>query len=201
MPASVTSRGGYASGPVSEKTWGVGSSRLWPAHLLYATDATGGPHRSDPRGRIVAWAVTIHEWRQGVHECVGGVTGILPPGSTVAQGEAYAIARVCHHLTEVADVTTDCQAAARQQFATTKSWPWAQARGREHLASLRAGACGLHRDRLHHDHLHFRRRPCPARCAKASVSWEQDAGCSVASIRESGRAQERAQGLTKKGDK
>ena len=129
MPATVTSLVGYTSGPASERAWGVGSSHMWP-------DATGGPHGSDPRGRIVAWAITIHEWRQGALVCVGGVTGILPPGSTVAQGEAYAIARVCHHLTEVADVTTDCQAAARQQFATPKSWPWVQARGREHLAKI-----------------------------------------------------------------
>ena len=58
MPASVTSLGGHASGPVSKN---VGSSRLWPAHLVYATDATGGPHGLT-LGRIV---VTIHDGDRG----------------------------------------------------------------------------------------------------------------------------------------
>ena len=62
--------------------------------------------------------------------------GVLPPRSTVAQGEAYAIARVCRMLGGAADVTSDCQAAVRQQARGPKPWPWLQAAGCETLASL-----------------------------------------------------------------
>ena len=38
---------------------------------------------------------------------VDGASKVLPPSSTVVQGEAYAVARVCRKLVAPADVTAD----------------------------------------------------------------------------------------------
>ena len=67
---------------------------------------------------------------------VGWMTGVLPPGSTVAEGECFAIARLCSRLEAEADCTTDCRVATSQQNKALKPWPWAQARGKERLAQL-----------------------------------------------------------------
>ena len=67
---------------------------------------------------------------------VGSMTGVLPPGSTVAEGECFAIARLCSRFEAEADCTTDCRVATSQQNKALRPWPWAQAHGKERLAQL-----------------------------------------------------------------
>ena len=75
-------------------------------------------------------------WKDGVPLQVGAMTGVLPPESTVAEGECFAIAKLCSRLEEEADCTTDCKVATSQQHKALRPWPWAQARGKEKLAKL-----------------------------------------------------------------
>ena len=103
---------------------------------FYATDASGGPYAAGPRGRVVAWAVCAFTWNDGAPLQVGSMTGVLPPGSTVAEGECFAIARLCSRLEAEADCTTDCRVATSQQNKALRPWPWAQALGKERLAQL-----------------------------------------------------------------
>ena len=102
-------------GPPSEQSEGVCRASSWSPDLFYATDATGGPHASDPRGRVIAWAVCAFSWEEGSPLQVGQLTGLLPPGSTVAEGESFAVARLCATLSAPADCTTDSQAVLSQQ--------------------------------------------------------------------------------------
>ena len=136
MPATATRLTGYLFGRASEKAQGSCEQDTWSAEHFYATDASGGPYASDPRGRVVAWAVCAFTWKDGVPLQVGSMTGVLPPGTTVAEGECFAIARLCSRLEAEADCTTDCRAATSQQQKTLRPWPWAQAQGKERRAKL-----------------------------------------------------------------
>ena len=136
MPASATRLSGYRHGPPSEKAQGICSQDTWPAQFSYATDASGGPYAADPRGRVVVWAVLCLHLERRAPLQVGSMTGVLPPGSTVAEGECFAIARLCSRLEAEADCTTDCRVATSQQHKALRPWPWAQALGKERLAQL-----------------------------------------------------------------
>ena len=136
MPAAATRLTGYLFGSASERAQGSCEQETWSAEHLYATDASGGPHASDPRGRVVAWSVVAFSWKDGLPLQEGVMTGVLPPGTTAAEGESFAIARLCARLEDEASCVTDCRAAMAQQQNATRPWPWAQARGKERLAKL-----------------------------------------------------------------
>ena len=110
MPASATRLQGSQSGRPSASR--AGAWRLLSRHLVGRVfllyDATGGPYASDP---VVAWAICAFSWQDGAPVQVGTMTGVLPPGSTVAAGECFAVARLCSRLVAEADCTTDCRAA------------------------------------------------------------------------------------------
>jgi len=92
MPRAVTQLSGYSHGSPSEQADGACSASTWSPELFYATDATGGPHATDPRGRVIAWAICAFTWEAGSPLQVGQLTGLLPPGSTVEEGESFAVA-------------------------------------------------------------------------------------------------------------
>ena len=83
--------------------------------LVFGTDATGTSN--DPRTRVVAIAVVACEIREGVPIEVGRLTQVLPPGTSVVQGEAMALAMLLARTTGKVPVTTDCLPAIRQAGA------------------------------------------------------------------------------------
>ena len=138
MPAAATRLTGYLFGSASERAQGSCEQDTWSAEHFYATDASGGPHASESRGRVVAWSVVAFSWKDGLPLQEGVMTGVLPPGTMVAEGESFAIARLCARLEDEASCVTDCRAAIEiaQQQKATRPWPWAQARSKEMLAKL-----------------------------------------------------------------
>ncbi len=79
----------------------------WTAPVFY-TDASSFFPR-DAQLRVVGWAAVAHmpddTWNL--------LCGVLPPGSTVAQGEAHAVAAVLRRLQHGGQVVTDCWAVAQ----------------------------------------------------------------------------------------
>ena len=136
LPATATRLRGYVWGPESEEATGAATAREWSPEHLYGTDGTAGAHGRDPRGRIAAWAVVIFRRTPTGVEQIGAASGVLPPGTSVPQAEAYAVARVCSRTPGKADVTTDCLGTLKQQRAHNPTWPWVQAGERRHHASL-----------------------------------------------------------------
>ncbi|CAE7214837.1 unnamed protein product [Symbiodinium sp. CCMP2592] len=81
--------------------------------LFVSTDASGGPNTRDSRLRCVGWAVILCEKCEDGLKEIGTISGLLPPGSTVPQGEAYAIIQALKATTGSFDLTSDCQPAIR----------------------------------------------------------------------------------------
>ena len=81
--------------------------------LLIGTDASGGPNTRDPRLRAVGWSVVLCELRAERLVELGTISGMLPPGSTVPQGEAFAIIQAIQTTVGSFDLTSDCKPALR----------------------------------------------------------------------------------------
>ena len=72
-----------------------------------------------PRTRVVVAAVVACTLKEGqVHE-VGRITQVLPPGCSVVQGEAMALALLLRHTTGQVEVTADCRPAILQAGSAT----------------------------------------------------------------------------------
>ena len=80
--------------------------------LVFGTDATGTTN--DQRTRVVAAAVVACTLKEGQATEVGRITQVLPPGTSVVQGEALALALLLRHTTGQAEVTADCRPAILQ---------------------------------------------------------------------------------------
>ncbi|CAE7231046.1 unnamed protein product, partial [Symbiodinium sp. CCMP2592] len=135
--ALFPAKASHTWGPESEEVTGVAADREWAPEYLYGTDGTAGGHGNDPcGGRVAAWSVVIFQRAPDGLKQVGSACGVLPPGTTVPQAEAYAIARVCARTPGVADITTDCFGMLRQQKSLVVNWPWLQGGDRRAHASL-----------------------------------------------------------------
>ena len=82
--------------------------------LVFGTDASGGPFSSDPRLRVVAWAVVFGRVKGGQFCFEGQASGRLPQGATITQGEAAAMAFVLKVTTQEARVIADSKASISQ---------------------------------------------------------------------------------------
>ena len=82
--------------------------------LVFGTDASGGPFSSDPRLRVVAWAVVFGRVKGGQFCFEGQASGRLPQGATITQGEAAAMAFVLKVTTQEAIVIADSKASISQ---------------------------------------------------------------------------------------
>ena len=82
--------------------------------LVFGTDASGGPFSSDPRLRVVSWAVVYGRVKEGQFCFEGQASGRLPQGATVTQGEAAAMAFVLKETTKEATVIADSKASIAQ---------------------------------------------------------------------------------------
>ena len=87
------------------------------AHLVFGTDATGTTN--DSRTRVVVAAVVACTLKEGQVKEVGRITQVLPPGGSVVQGEAMALALLLRHTTGQVEVTADCRPAILQAGCTT----------------------------------------------------------------------------------
>eukprot|EP00439_Symbiodinium_sp_Y106_P049433 s3937_g6.t1 len=113
-PASYTEpppRPGSATELKRTGFWAAGKP-IDTADLLFATDATGTT--KDPRTRVVAAAVIACRWINGELVEVGRLTQVLPPFTSVVQGEAMALALLLKHTKGQVEVTVDCQPAIVQ---------------------------------------------------------------------------------------
>ena len=95
--------------------------------LIFSTDASGGPFSKDTRLRVVTYAVAAFKWVSGKSVLIGSITGVLPHGSSVVQGETKAL-QVLHSRTIGAvDCSADCQPAikiARKSLDDRMSCVW-----------------------------------------------------------------------------
>ena len=81
---------------------------------VFSTDATGGPDSVDVRLRIVAFAVLAFT-KDGDHiHPVASITGFLPNGASVADGETRALQVLAENVSGYADATVDCQTAIKR---------------------------------------------------------------------------------------
>ena len=79
--------------------------------LFIGTDASGGPNTRDPRLGAVGWSVVLCKRTEGRLVELGTISGLLPPGSTVPQGESLAIIHALTATTGTMDLTCDCKPA------------------------------------------------------------------------------------------
>ena len=91
--------------------WAAGEP-IDTADLLFATDATGTT--KDPRTRVVAAAVIACRWTNGELVEVGRLSQVLPPFTSVVQGEAMALALLLKYTKGQVDATVDCKPAIAQ---------------------------------------------------------------------------------------
>ena len=87
--------------------------------LVIGTDASGGPNTRDPRLRAVGWSVVLCKRTEDRLVELGSISGLLPPGSTVPQGESLAIIHALMATTGVMDLTCDCKPAVHALSAKT----------------------------------------------------------------------------------
>ena len=113
-PASYT-----ACPPVPPDLLSPRVSGIWQAGtlvqadgLVFGTDATGTT--SDQRTRVVAAAVVACTLKNGIATEVGRITQVLPPGTSVVQGEALALTLLLRHTSGPLEVTVDCRPAILQ---------------------------------------------------------------------------------------
>ena len=88
--------------------------------LVYGTDASGGGFSEDPRLRVVSWAAIVGVIADGRLTVLGKASGRLPPGSSVAQGEASALVFILSRVGGPLRVLSDSKAAISQ--AESKSF-------------------------------------------------------------------------------
>ncbi|CAE7422902.1 unnamed protein product, partial [Symbiodinium microadriaticum] len=96
--------------------WQAGTS-VKAEGLVFGTDATGTTN--DQRTRVVAAAVVACTLKDGLVTEVGRITQVLPPGTSVVQGEALALALLLRHTTGQIEVTADCRPAILQAGSST----------------------------------------------------------------------------------
>ena len=83
FPATVMARSRFEL-----KGGGWNPSRTRAPELVYGTDASGGGLSEDPRLRVVSWGAIVGVIADGRLNVLGKASGRLPPGSSIAQGEA-----------------------------------------------------------------------------------------------------------------
>ena len=89
------------------------SSQVVADGLVVATDASGGKFTKDPRLRRVSWSVVVGRVQDGLFQVLGTMSGLTPPGTSVAHGESYAIVQTIKHTLGQVDLTGDCKPALR----------------------------------------------------------------------------------------
>ena len=90
------------------------NQKLSGQSYVFSTDATGGPDSADVRLRIVAFAVLAFT-KDGDHlHPVASITGFLPNGASVADGETRALQVLAENVSGYADATVDCQTAIKR---------------------------------------------------------------------------------------
>ncbi|CAE7469028.1 unnamed protein product, partial [Symbiodinium microadriaticum] len=102
--------------PSKSGIWNPGTP-VNAAPLVFGTDATGTTN--DPRTRVVVAAVVACTLEEGQVTEVGRITQVLPPGTSVVQCEAMALALLLRHTTGQVEVTADCRPAILQAGSTT----------------------------------------------------------------------------------
>ena len=112
------------SGPCkSRPAWSFEQQRegLWACHdkldaskFVFSTDASGGPDSADARLRVVSFALLAFTKDNDALTCVASITGFLPVGSSVAEGETRALFLLADSVEGLADVTCDCQSAIKK---------------------------------------------------------------------------------------
>ncbi|CAE7267563.1 unnamed protein product [Symbiodinium sp. CCMP2592] len=96
----------------SKSLWAT-TSKLSASTYVFSTDASGGPDSVDTRLRIVAFALLALQKEGDELTCVASITGFLPVGSSVAEGETHALQLLAENVDGFADVTCDCQTAIK----------------------------------------------------------------------------------------
>ncbi|CAE7388393.1 unnamed protein product, partial [Symbiodinium microadriaticum] len=96
--------------------------------VFYGTDASGGPRGSDPRLRVVSWAVVairLHPGSEGApeYEVLGTMTGTLQIGATVNEGESVALDQLAARLRTKANVAVDSKIAIKWCHASGNKQP------------------------------------------------------------------------------
>ena len=89
------------------------SSQVVADGLVVATDASGGKFTKDPRLRRVSWSVVVGRVQDGLFQELGTMSGLTPPGTSVAHGESYAIVQTIKHTLGQVDLTGDCKPALK----------------------------------------------------------------------------------------
>ena len=79
--------------------------------LVFGADARGGGFSADPRLRVVSWAAIVGVVKDGRLIVLGKASGRMPPGSSVAQGEARALVFVLSRVGGRLPVVSDSKAA------------------------------------------------------------------------------------------
>ena len=108
---------------------GVFAGEFLPAKdVFYGTDASGGPRGSDPRLRVVSWAVVairLHPGSEGApeYEVLGTMTGTLQIGATVNEGESVALDQLAARLRTKANVAVDSKIAIKWCHASGNKQP------------------------------------------------------------------------------
>ena len=104
------------------------SSQVVADGLVVATDASGGMFTKDPRLRRVSWSVVVGRVQNGQFQELGTMSGLTPPGTSVAHGESFAIVQTIKHTLGQVDLTGDCKPALRtlskQSFQKTTPAFW-----------------------------------------------------------------------------
>ncbi|CAE7233951.1 unnamed protein product [Symbiodinium natans] len=89
------------------------SSQVVADGLVVATDASGGMFTKDPRLRRVSWSVVVGRVQDGQFRELGTMSGLTPPGTSVAHGESYAIVQTIKHTLGQANQCADELAGKR----------------------------------------------------------------------------------------
>ena len=130
LPAELTrqSRPSWSESELREGLW-FETKRLNGQSFVFSTDAAGGPDSPDVRLRIVAYAVMAFKKEGDQLTNVASITGYLPVGASVADGETRALQVLADNVFGTADVTVDCQAAIKRasKFGKHLQCHWARA--------------------------------------------------------------------------
>ena len=120
VPAQLTALPSYSYGEESlriEGRWLEPFPDQSP-ELVYGTDASGGGFSADPRLRVVSWAAIVGVVEDGRLTVLGKASGRLPPGSSIAQGEASALVFILSRVGGTLRVLSDSKAAISQAACT-----------------------------------------------------------------------------------
>ena len=117
MPGIATDHPQYEYGEGSIVRTGLWLSqpKICAQGLFFGTDASGGPGSKDPRTRIVTWSVIAGSWGPEGFVTLGSLSGVEPPGTSVIQGEAKALAQLLKNTEGEAQVAVDSKGAISQQ--------------------------------------------------------------------------------------